>query len=332
MAQRWTYLFVIMVLASMVIVSPTKVVVAVMECHVPLSSTGSIIYGSMTIWAANLYVPAGGASTYLSNTVLQAAQEMGLTHILLWQYNYNERSRTVSRSQIVDVCQRMKNYGLQPIISLEYDVNEAVALVTALGSDCMMYTVGKEPHVSGTDATATVEQYIDYWNQIVTACRKVNPNAMYGGPCVGSPTTSSESRSGVYVNAWLQQCDGDFLVVHSFPGGSSQSDAINRASSYTVKDMQDLKAKLVQYDKPNMPIVFGEVQWTSAVATNGWDMDQSFMDQWTHAFMSTSQAQGAYGVCFWVLIGYDNNFAILRPPSRDYERKPQFYSIQSYVS
>ena len=315
----------------MSLVSAVKIAAAASENSAVLLSNGSIRYSGVTIWAANLYVPAGGASTYLSNTVLQAAQEMGLTHILLWEYNYNEHSRTTSRSQIVDVCQRMKNYGLQPIISLEYDVNEAVALVTALGSDCMMYTVGKEPHVSGTDATATVDEYTSYWNQIVTACRQVNSNAMYGGPCVGSPTTSSESRSGVYVNAWLEQCDGDFLVVHSFPGGSSQSDAISRASSNTVKDMQDLRAKLVQYNKPNMPIVFGEVQWTSAVTTNGWDMDQSFMDQWTHAFMSTSQAQEAYGVCFWVLIGYDNNFAILRPPSQNYQHKPQFYSVQSYV-
>jgi hypothetical protein len=225
----------------------------------------------------------------------------------------------------------MRNYDLQPIISLEYDVDEAVALVTALGSNCMMYTVGKEPHVSGTSATATVNEYISYWNQIVTAARQVNPSAMYGGPCVGSPTTSPESRSGVYVNAWLQQCDGDFLVVHSFPGGSTQNDAINRASSYTIQDMQSLRQKLTQYDKPNMPIIFGEVQWTSAVTTNGWDYDQDFNDQWTNAFMSTAESQEMYGACFWVLIGYDNNFPLLRPPSQNYERKPQFYSIQSYL-
>jgi hypothetical protein len=282
-------------------------------------------------YAANLYVPAGSASTYLSNTVLQEAKSMGLTHILIWQYNYNEHTRSTSRNQLVDVCSRMRNYDLQPIISLEYDVDEAVALVTALGSNCMMYTVGKEPHVSGTSATASVNQYMGYWNQIVAACRQVNPNAMYGGPCVGSPTTSPESRSGQYVNAWLQQCDGDFLVVHSFPGGSTQSEAIRRASSYTVSDMQQLRQKLSQYGKPNMPIVFGEIQWTSAVTSNGWDYDQDFNDQWTHAFMSTAEEQGAYGACFWVLIGYDNNFAILRPPNRNYERKPQFYSIQSYI-
>lgn len=315
------------------LVSPMTIVSAAAE-QALLSSSGSIRYASApngTIWGANLYVPAGGASTYLDNRVFQAAQEMGLTHILLWEYNYNEHSRTTSRAQIVEACSRMRNYNLQPIISLEYNVNEAVALVTALGSNCMMYTVGKEPHVSGTDATATVNEYISYWNQIVTACRQVNPNAMYGGPCVGSPTTSTESRSGVYVNAWLQQCDGDFLVVHSFPGGSTQTDAINRASSYTVQDMQSLRQKLTQYGKPNMPIVFGEVQWTSAITTNGWDYDQNFNDQWTNAFMSTAESQGLYGAFFWVLIGYDNNFPILRPPSRDYERKPQFYSIQSYI-
>jgi hypothetical protein len=312
------------------VVSPT-LVNAAQETSTVLSASGSIGQASGTIWAANLYVPAGGASTYLSNTVFQAAQEMGLTHILLWQYNYNEHTRTVSRSQLVDACSRMRNYDLQPIISLEYDIDEAVALVTALGSNCMMYTIGKEPHVSGTTATATVNQYISYWNQIVTACRQVNPDAMYGGPCVGSPTTSPESRSGVYVNAWLQQCDGDFLVVHSFPGGNTQADAVNRARTSTIQDMQQLKTKLQQYGKPNMPIVFGEVQWTSAVTSNGWDYDQDFNDQWTQAFMSTAQEQGAYGACFWVLIGYDNNFAILRPPTRDYERKPQFYSIQSNI-
>lgn len=285
-----------------------------------------------TYWAANLYVPAGGASTYLSNTVFQKARDMGITHITLWQYNFNEHRRTVTREQLVDAVQRMQNYGLKPTIVLEYNVNEAVALVTALKDvPGMIYEVGKEPHVSGPDSYATVDQYINYWNQIVTAARQIDPDAMYGGPVVGSPTTSSESRSGVYINAWLQQCDGDFLSVHSFPAGSTQADAINRATSNTNTDVQQLKAKLQQYGKPNMPIAITEIQYTSAVLTNGWDMDQNFMNQWTTAFMRAAQNQGVYLASFWVLMGYNNNFAMIRPPSQNYALKPQYYSVQSYI-
>jgi hypothetical protein len=261
---------------------------------------------------------------------------MGITHLHLWQYNFDTESRTISRSQLADAVHRMKNYGLQPIIDLEYDVDEAVALVTALGSDCMMYEVGKEPHITGTGGSATVDQYVSYWNEIVSACRQVNPNAMYGGPTVGSPTTSPESRSGVYVNAWLEQCDGDFISVHSYPGGSSKSDAISRARSSTISDVQQLKSKMSQYGK-SMPIFITEIQYTSGVQSGtdpstNWSWDQSFMDSWTTNLMSTAEEQGIGMIVFWCLIGYDNNFAILRPPAQNYERKPQFSSIQSFLT
>lgn len=322
-------------------VFPTKVVDAAILSSAVVPGSGSIRYPTEdpngTIWAAHLYVPTSSSvSTYLSNTVFQAAQEMGITHLHIWQYNFDTDSRTISRSQLVDAVRRMKNYGLSPIIDLEYDVNEAVALVTELGSDCRMYEVGKEPHISTTAGYATVDQYVSYFNSIVSACRQVNPGAMYGGPTVGSPTTSPESRSGVYVNAYLQQCDGDFLSVHSYPGGSTKSDATNRARTNTISDVQQLKSKMAQYGK-NMPILITEIQYTSGVQSGtdpntNWSWDQSFMDSWTTALMSTSDEQGIYAVVFWCLIGYDNNFAILRPPAQNYERKPQFTSIQSYLT
>ena len=323
------------------LVSPTNVVGAASQYSAVLPGNGSVRYpiehANGTIWAAHLYVPtASSVSTYLANSVFQTAQEMGVTHIHLWQYNFDTGSRTISRSQLVDAVRRMKNYGLSPIIDLEYNVNEAVALVTALADiEGMMYEVGKEPHITGTAGSATVSEYISYWNQIVTAARQVDPDAMYGGPTVGSPTTSPQSRSGVYVDAWLQQCDGDFLSVHSYPGGSTKSDAISRARSSTISDVQQLKSKMTQYGK-NLPIFITEIQYTSGVQSGtdpstNWSWDATFMDSWTTALMSTSEEQGIYAIVFWCLIGYDNNFAILRPPAQNYERKPQFYSIQSYL-
>jgi len=324
----------------MAFVYPMKVVGAASLSSAVLSGSGSITYPTEdpngTIWVAHLYVPtASSVTTYLSDRVFQEAQAMGITHIHLWQYNFDTESRTITRNQLVDAVHRMKNYGLTPIIDLEYNVNEAVALVTALGTDCMMYEVGKEPHITGTGGSATVSEYVSYFNQIVSACRQVNPDAMYGGPTVGSPTTSPESRSGVYVNAYLQQCDGDFLSVHSYPGGSTKSDAISRARSSTISDVQQLKSKMTQYGK-NLPIFITEIQYTSGVQSGtdpstNWSWDESFMDSWTTALMSTSEEQGIYAIVFWCLIGYDNNFAILRPPAQNYERKPQFYSIQSYL-
>jgi hypothetical protein len=322
------------------LVSHTKVVGAALQSSAVLSGSGSIGYPiedpNGTIWAAQLYVPtASSAATYLSDRVFQEAQAMGITHIHIWQYNFDTGSRTISRSQLVDAVRRMKNYGLKPIIDLEYNVNEAVALVTALGTDAMIYEIGKEPHITGTGGSATVDQYVSYFNQIVTAARQVNPNAMYGGPTVGSPTTSPQSRSGVYVDAYLQQCDGDFISVHSYPGGSTKSDAISRARSSTISDVQQLKSKMAQYGK-NLPIFITEIQYTSGVQSGtdpstNWSWDAAFMDSWTTALMSTADEQGMYAIVFWCLIGYDNNFAILRPPAQNYERKPQFSSIQSYL-
>jgi hypothetical protein len=299
------------------------------------SSTGAILQTSMNytrpIWAANLYVPRGQAGTYLTNEVLEAAEEMGITHLLLWQENFNELGvKTISESQMVDVVQRMKNYNLRPIIFLGYNVADAVSLVTALDTDCMIYGVGKEPHVGGTSATATSAEYVVHWNDVVTGAKAVNPGAMYGGPAVGSPTTSS--RSETWLRAWLNGCSGDFVSVHSFPGGSTQATAISRATSYTNTDVADLLTIMADYGKEDLPIFFTEIQWTSAVVLNGWDYDQAFNDAWTSAMMTAMEANSEVEcVALWVLLGFDNNFAILRPPSRGLVKKPQFYSVQDYL-
>jgi hypothetical protein len=298
-----------------------------------------------TIWGANLYVPkfsdsnpSGYAASYLSNTVFQAAKDMGITHIILWQKNFNEAvngvkpAQTITQAQMVDAVSRMKNYGLQPIIVLDYNVNDAVALVTALGSNCMMYEVCKEPHVTGSSCYADEATYANRWNEVVSACRQVNPNAMYGGPAVGSiPSTSP--RSETWMREWLGQCDGDFVSVHSFYDPiTTKSDVISRARTDTITDITYLKDMLADYGKQDLPIVFSEVQWTSAQTTNGWDMDQSFNDDFADSLMSTMEEQDIYAATYWVLMGYDNNFAIIRPPSQNYEKKPQYYAIQDYLN
>ena len=298
-----------------------------------------------TIWGANLYVPkfsdgnpSGYAATYLSNTVFQAAKDMGITHIILWQKNFNEGvnnvkpAPTITQAQMVDAVSRMKNYGLQPIIVLDYNVTDAVALVTALGSGCTMYEICKEPHVTGSSCYADEATYASRWNEVVSACRKVNPNAMYGGPAVGTiPGTSP--RSEAWMRKWLEQCDGDFVSVHAFYDPvDSKSNVISRARTETIADVAYLKGILADYGKQNLPIVYSEVQWTSTVTTNGWDMDQSFNDNFTGNLMSTMEEQNVYAATFWTLIGFDNNFAIIRPPSQSYEKKPQYYSIQDYLA
>ncbi len=298
-----------------------------------------------TIWGANLYVPkfsdsnpSGYAASYLSNTVFQAAKDMGITHIILWQKNFNEGvngikpAPTITQAQMVDAVTRMKNYGLQPIIVLDYDVDKAVALVTALGSNCTMYEVCKEPHVSGSSCYADEATYASRWNEVVSACREVNPNAMYGGPAVGSiPGTSP--RSETWMRKWLEQCDGDFVSVHAFYDPiDSKSNIVSRARTEVIEDVAFLKDILADYGKQSLPIVYSEVQWTAAVTTNGWDMDQTFNDDFANSLMSTMEEQDVYAAMFWTLIGYNNNFAIIRPPSQSYEKKPQYYSIQDYLT
>lgn len=302
-----------------------------------IPTSGSISYSpddptEGVIWGANCYVLRSQAQNYVSDTVFQYAAECGLTHLLFWQYPFNQGApRIFTTSQWVSVVDRMKVYGLKPIFDLEYNVDEAVALVTALGNDCMMYEVGKEPHVSGTAATADPDTYVTYWNEIVTACRQVNPNAMYGGPGVGSmPNTSP--RSETWMREWLQRCDGDFVSVHAFYDPiSSQSDVISRARTDTIEDIVFLKNLMAEYGKEDLPIVFSEVQWTSSVTTNGWDYDESFIRPWTQNLMATMEEYGVHSVFFWVFMGYDTNLDLIRPPSQNYERKPQYYAIQDYL-
>jgi len=235
----------------------------------------------------------------------------------------------------------MKDYALEPEFCLCYDTASAVELVTALGSDCMMYEVGKEPHVGNTGATATKEQYVTYWNSIVDAARLINPSAMYGGPAVGSYTTSP-TNSPPYLEYWLTYAHSpDFISVHTFMGNpSSKASAITRATTFTASDVADLNTRLTNHGKAGLPILFTEAQYTSAAQGSAgetdpnisWSWDQSFCDSFTNAFFNACVSNNVYANFMWVFMGYDLNFDLVRPPSRQYALKPQYNTIQTYIN
>lgn len=49
---------------------------------------------------------------------------------------------------------------------------------------------------------------------------------------------------------------------------------------------------MAEYGK-NLPMLFTEIQWTTAVVTNGWDMDQELNDQWIAAALVPVGVGGA---------------------------------------
>ena len=291
----------------------------------------------MTIWGANLYVPANSASVYLHARVFQAAQEMGLSHLLIWQQNFNEGGGYVTEDQLEAAVTLMKSYNLKPLIGLRYDVSAATSLVRRLGSDCDMYEVCKEPHVSGTSCAADAATYVIRWNHIVDACRAINPNAMYGGPAVGSfPNTSR--RSSTWMRAFLSGAHNpDFVSVHSFnySSGQTKDQVVARACTDPQEDIVNLREMLAAYGRSSLPIVYSEVQWTSSASSPRWDTDttlmnngKNFMDNYTSTLMQTLKDQNVYAMFFWVLIGFSNVFCIITPPP-NYTRKLQFTSIKA---
>jgi len=304
----------------------------------------------MTLWGAGIYIPnaypwptAYPYATNANDTVFQLFEDSGMTHIQFWQWNYNDTNernysnRRWTAAMWGATIDRMLDFNLTAEMVLCYDVAKATELVQTLGSDCMIYEVCKEPHVSGTGCTITSGNYLTSWNNVVDACRDINATAWYGGPAVGSYTTSP-TNSPPYLEAWLTGAhDPDFVSVHNFLGNpTTKSSAITRATTYTAQDVADLNTRLANHGMAGLPIMFTESQYTSAAqsGTNpstNWSWDPAFCDSWTNAFCAACEAGNVHSNYLWIFIGYDNNFALVRPASQSYFRKPQYYSVQDYI-
>lgn len=281
----------------------------------------------MTIWGAAHYIPAGKATSYLNDTVFQLAKDCGITHLLMWQRNYNESNAlVVTTAQMVAAVKRMKDFGLQPIIDLYYTVAEATALVQALGSDCKIYEVCKEPHISSGCQCVSAADYASKWNAVVNACRPLAaPGTMFGGPAVG---IASSSQS--WMQTWLNSCRGDFASYHLFPEGGTKAGCIANAVSVTTQTVNMYRNMLAAAGKSLLPLLITEAQYTSGVqsGTGDFSTDAAFMTSWTKAFFDTCKGLNVYAVMLWVFMGYDNNFCMVRP---NYAIKPQYTVVKNYI-
>jgi hypothetical protein len=301
----------------------------------------------MTLWAACHYVPNAypwnngvyPVSPYLNDTVFGLMRDSGLTHIQFWQWNYNDSTdrnyptRRMLTAYWVQVVTRMKDFGLKPEFCLSLDPATAAELAQALGSDCLLYEVCKEPHLTGTGCSCTsATDYATKWNNVVDVCRPLaSPGTKFGGPAVGVAASSQ-----TYMQTWLNNCEGDFASYHAFPAGSTKAACIANATS-VVTQYVNLYKNMIAAAGKSIPLLITEAQYTSAEQTGtdpniNWSWDQAFMDAWTTAFFNTCQALDVYASMIWVFMGYDNNFPIIRPPAQSYAKKPQYYSIQDYIN
>jgi hypothetical protein len=274
---------------------------------------------NMTVWGACQYVPAGQAVNYLNDRVFQLAKDCGITHLQFWQRNWNESNQiTISQAQMKAAVTRMKDFGLKPEICLSTVLSEATSLVQALGSDCKIYEVCKEPHITSGCNCSTASIYASTWNNIVNACRPLaSPDTIFGGPAVG---VASSSQS--WMNTFLANCDADFASYHEF--ASSQSTIISNVNMYK---------NLVAQAGKSIPIMITEAQYTSAVESGTADrsINVAFITQYTNMLFDTCKSLNVYGVFLWVLMGYNNNFCMVRPPAQNYAIKPQYTAVKNYI-
>src|SRR3989304_2681208 len=289
----------------------------------------------MTVFGFNQYIVQGRFNDLTNSTVLQLIKDSGARALLVWQWDFNRNgAKEVSNAQMVQLANACKQYGIELWVVLCYDPAAAKSLVAALGDLCNHYEVCKEPHISGyCSASATL--YADRWRDVVTACRQVNPNALYGGPVSGRPTNRRE-----WFETWLRDCadiinpQNTFLSYHwySHYSGSlpTQAQLIQNAKTQIPSDIAAFKQLCRSVLGYELPVALTELNWTADPSVARWDEQEAFMTEWTNAAMNALK-DVAWAAFFWNLGGvWENTMSIIKPGPA-YTKKPQYNAIKGFL-
>ena len=291
----------------------------------------------MVQWGTNQYTTNTIYSQCVNSTVFNQIRDAHVDHILFWQWILTD----ANIQSIANLCAAI-DPPLTLWVDLDYNVADAVDLVTKLGTSCRHYEVCKEPHIAGhCEATATV--YAQRWRDVVTACRAVTDNLSgtfwYGGPVSGRPTNRlAWYQAWLNLNSDIIDASNTFLSYHWYTHYSgalpTQATLISNATNQIASDVQDFRDECNSYLGYELPIALTEFNWTAdpAASPNYSLTDQTFMNNWTNAAMNACVNNDVWAAFFWNWGGsIENTMNIILNQSHAFAPKYQYYSIQNFL-
>jgi len=296
----------------------------------------------MVNWGTNQYGQSSWILRVMNGTVFQKIADAHLKIVSTWQWLFSD-------DQILSISNLCKSTDppLQLWVNLEYNVPEAVDLVTKLGDDCHYYEVCKEPQSNYTCglawATTTPAVYAQRWRDVVTACREVTDD-LPGTYWYGGPVSGRAAYRHAYYETWLDvnsdilDPSDSFISYHwytHYPGYSlpSKSTLISTATSQIVEDVTLFNSYCNSYLGAELPIALTEFNWTAAdpVTPDYSVTDEAFMQDWTNAAMQACIDNDVWTALFWNFGGYWENAMAIIQNFPNYEPKYQYYAIQDFL-
>jgi hypothetical protein len=138
------------------------------------------------------------------------------------------------------------------------------------------------------------------------------------------------------MRTFLRDCDPDFACYHEYCWNpTSKEQALKNARLAVTSNITAYKNIIAESGR-NIPLAITEVQYTSAQQTGtnpttNWSWDVDFITEWTNTFFDVCLEQEIHSMFLWLLLGFDNNYPVLRPPSQGLFRKPQYYAVKNYL-
>jgi hypothetical protein len=269
-------------------------------------------------------------------TVQAEVKAAGLTLDRVWAYT------TDGDATIKAKVKAAKNAGMTCMFELgnSNDLTWMKHVVRTLGNACNLYEFGNEPDNGGSVA-GNIQGATSEWIADVPQLRKLNPNALFGGPAI----TYAESNNGgtsygsdmAYFLATTAAAGlrADFISYHDYPCASSTSEADCIAT--TPGEIRQNYNQVVGWEKQyyGKVVPTGMSEYNFDPGTNNlkqWSADSTFMTKWTETALDTVVATHmAFANEYTALdyAGYGNldMFSDAAP----HAPKAQFYAVASEI-
>ncbi len=205
-------------------------------------------------------------------------------------------------------------------------------LVRYLGNDCLMYEFGNETDLSETDSS--VEHYLQRWNTLIPALRRINPSAKFIGPVTsdeqgqgGNPNFMHDFLEGVKASGVLP----DAVSFHWYPCDNiaeetclSKAKDAGVAAGRVAAQVQDILGK---------PLPIGITEWNYDANTPppAYGEKADFITKFSTDALSSMIEAGVTFACQFDAGSYAGYGRLDMFDTTNNNFKPQYYAIKNVI-
>ncbi len=264
-------------------------------------------------------------------SVQQYLKEGRLTLMRTWAY------ATDSDASILQRVQTIKNTGMECMMMLGApgDFAWLQHVVSMLGSSCDIYEFGNEPD---NPNNPPIDVIVKDWIADIPTLRKLNPNAVFGGPATQSPTSEDAPAAGYPsdIAYFLGKTAAagvraNFLSYHQYTCTYYEGEAscLRDTPHLITDDYDQVLAWEKTYYGTTIPTGISEWNFDPGTQTlTNYGGDNHFVFQWTEIMLKAIEDNHmAFSNQFTTLNYADSGKIDMFFDAPPYSPKAQFYAV-----